>query len=430
MPSSLGSVNLAPNLAAAFGDIIPEVFAKEIELKTRELGFTRFRDFVVVKEDLSKNPGDVLHLPKVAELRKAQTLGQSKILAGSGQGISAATLNLTPIEYGDEVQITQYAGLVSPTDLVDMARELLARQALKTENFLIRDLMFGATANVYYAGGVAARASVAADLDKDDVDAVVERLEANEAMKWPGESFMGFVHPFAKTAILNDLVSAAVYQAGLGSQLYAGEIGMYNRVRFIESAYVPQDAFSSAGLTSGGSSGITIADANGYTLYPNLCQAETITFTYTASGDSWSASGSKSGARKAALFATTDDPNDPTKSPAVAKSTSWTDANATTYKVALAVEDEDGVTIGYDVILNAAAMAGAASDDTATLVIIVHTLTSVFGQRHIAFGVIRPVTFLGAEAFDYGRVIGIAWNAFWDSQFLHKNYGYKIQALR
>jgi N4-gp56 family major capsid protein len=430
MPSSVGSVNLAPNIASAFGKIIPEIFAKEIELKTRELGFTRFRDFVVLKEDLSKNPGDQLHLPKVAELRKAQSLGQTKILAGSGQSINTGFLTLQPTEFGDEVQITQYAGLVTPADLVDMARELLARQALKTENFLIRDLMFGSTANKYFAGGVAARTSVSADLDKDDVDAVVERLEANEALKWPGESFMGFVHPFAKTAILNDLVSAAVYQAGLGMQLYAGEIGMYNRVRFIESAYVPQDAYSVAGLASAGTSGITIADSAGYTLYPNLCLAETITFTYTAVGDVWSASGSKSGARKAALFTAGQDPNDPTKTAAVAKATTWTDANATTYDVALAVEDEDGVTIGYDVILDAAAMTGAASDDTATLLIVLHTMSSVFGQRHIAFGVIRPVTFLGAEAFDYGRVLGVAWNAFWNAQFLHKSYGYVIQALR
>jgi len=430
MPSSLGSQNLAPNIAEAFGKLVPEVFSQEIELKTRELGFTRFRDFVVLKEDLQKDPGNSLHIPKVAELRGAQSLGQTKILAGSGQAINTGFLTLTPTEFGDEIQITQYAGLVSPSDLVDMARELLARQALKSENFTVRDVMFGASANRRFAGGVAAKTDVTADLDKDDIDAVVENLENNESLKWAGETFMGFIHPFAKTVILNDVVSAAVYQAAVGGQLYAGEIGMVNRCRFIESSYVPQDAYSAAGLASAGSSGITIADANGYTLAPNLCRAETITFTYTASGDSWAVSGSKSGARKAALFTSTDNPNDATKSPVVAKAASYTDGNATTYKVALAVEDEDGNTIGYDVVLNAGAMTGAASDDTATLLIVVHTLTSIFGQRHLAFGVIKPVTFLGAEAFDYGRIVGIAWNAFWACDFLHKSYGYVMQALR
>lgn len=429
MPTNIGSINLAPNIAAAFGKIVPEIFAKEIELKTRELGFTRFRDFVVLKEDLEKNPGDQLHVPKVAELRKAQSLGQTKILAGSGQGINTGFLTLQPLEYGDEVQITQYAGLVSPQDLVDLSRELLARQALKTENFIIRDLMFG-SGTVKYAGGVADRASVVADLAKTDIDGVVEDLEAAEALKWPGECYVGFIHPFAKTSIINDVVAASVYQAAVGGQLYAGEIGMYNRTRFIESAYVPQDAFSVSGLTSAGTSGITIADSAGYTLFPNLCKAETITFTFTASTDSWSATGSVSGARKAALFGASLDPTDPTKSPTVAAASTWTDANATTYKVALAVLDEDGNTLGYDVILNAGAMSGAASDDTATLVIVVHTQTCIFGQRHVAFGVIRPVTFLGAESFDYGRVLGVAWNAFWDAKFLHKAYGRVIQALR
>jgi N4-gp56 family major capsid protein len=430
VPTNLANQFDSPNPLAAFSaaKLVPEIFSKEIELKTQELGFTRFREFLVVKEDFSKNPGDRLYVPKIADLRSAQNLTQSSVLRGSGQDIAGAYVTLTPSEVGDEIQLTQYANLTASVDIVDLAKELLARQALKTENFKIRDLMFGATANRRFAAGVAAQANVAADLDSDDIDYCVERLEKNEALKWPGETYVGFIHPYAKTDIIQDLVSAQSYQAAIGGQLYAGEIGMYNRTRFIETAYCPMKAYSAAGITAA-TGGATVVQATYYTLYANYCEPEVLTLTYHATGDKWSFAGSKSGARTCAFFTSGQDPNDPTHKPISYAQAFATDANIAAYDIALEVKDEDGVLLGYDVVILLGAVTGASSDGTATLTIVQHTQTSLFGQRHICWGVIRPVTPLGVESFDYGRVKGLAWNAFWDAQFLHKNYGYVIQAL-
>lgn len=430
MPSALNDQFDAPNLQAAFSaaKLVPEVFSKEIELKTQELGYTRFRDFVVLKEDLGKQPGDRLHVPKIADLRVAQSLDQTKVLRGSGQSIQGSYVTLTPTEVGDEVQITEYANLTSQTELVSLVKELLARQALRTENYKVRDLMFGASANRRFAAGAAAQASVSADLDSDDIDYVVERLEKQEALKWPGETFVSFIHPYAKTDIIGDLIGTAAYQSGLGGQLYKGEIGMYNRTRFIETAHAPMKAYSAAGIT-GATAGVTVSDSTGYTLSANFCEAETTTFTYTASGDIWAISGSVSGARTIATFVSGEDPNDPTKSAVTSGASTVTDTLMASHDVALEVKDEDGNVLGYDIILDAAAISGAASDGVCTLLVVQHTQTAIFGQRHIAWGVIRNVTMLGVESFDYGRVQGLAWNAFWDAQFLHVNYGYVIEAL-
>jgi N4-gp56 family major capsid protein len=430
MPSSLANQFDAPNLQAAFSaaKLVPEIFSKEIELKTLELGYTRFRDFVVVKEELGKNPGDRVHIPKIGDLRKAQALDQSKVLRGSGQSIQGAYVTLTPTEHGDELQMTEYSNLTSQTELDNLMKELLARQALKTENFKIRDVMFGATANRRFANGVSAQASVAADLDSVDIDFVVERLEKNEAMKWPGEAYVSFIHPYGKTDIVQDLVGTNAYALAVGGALYKGEVGLYNRTRFVESAYVPMKAYSSVGIT-GATGGVVVASASGYTLEATLCEGEVVTLTYTASGDSWAFSGSVSGTRTAALFTAGEDPNDPTKKPVQSGLATVTDTQFTTYDIALEVKDEDGLLLGYDVVFDAAAVSGAASDGVATLTIILHTQTAIFGMRHICWGIIRNVNMLGMEMWDYGRVKGIAWNAFWDCKFLFKNYGYVIEAL-
>jgi hypothetical protein len=174
---------------------------------------------------------------------------------------------------------------------------------------------------------------------------------------------------------------------------------------------------------------VTVSDSTGYTLAPNHCEPETTTFTYVADGDVWSVSGSVSGARTIATFTTGQDPADPTKTPVTSGASTVTDTLMASYDVALEVKDEDGNVLGYDIVLDAAAISGAASDGVCTLLVKQHTQTALFGQRHIAWGVIRNITMLGVESWDYGRVQGVAWNAFWDAQFLHKNYGYVIEAL-
>lgn len=406
-----------PNTKASVQALVPSIISQEVEFKSTENGFRQFRQFCVVKEDFSKNPGDVLSIPKIDDLAPAQNLSEGSTLRGSGKKLSLGSVTITPTEKGDEVQYTEYSKITSQTELQDIVVELLARQSAKKENLDIRDVMFNAPR--IRLQGAAADATSVGKLSYTDVDFVVEELETAEAAKFGNggnEHFVGFIHPYGRTALIDALRSTSDYASAVPG-LYAGEIGQYNRVRFIESAYCPFRAYVvGAPEVKGLTAAASVTDL--LILSDDYCASEVFTIT-AASATELQIAGSASGKHKVFVGAAEKDTF------TVADLAAGEVVVAGTGATAEKRRETSPLTIGAGAIT-----AIAAKGDTLVFTTQRNILTKIMGARHIAYGAIKPVTMLGAEAFDYGRVIGVAWNAFYDAVVLNDDYGWVIESKR
>lgn len=406
-----------PTKKAQVQALVPTIISQEVEFKAQESGFRQFRQFCVVKEDFTKQPGDTLNIPKIDDLAPAQDLTENSTLRGSGKKLSVGSVSIVPTEKGDEVQYTEYSKLTSQAELQDIVVELLARQSAKKENLDIRDVMFTAP-RVRYQGGAATPAE-AGKLSYTDIDYVVEELETAEAAKFGAggdEHYVGFLHPYARTALIDALRSTSDY-ANAVPGLYAGEIGMYNRVRFIETAYCPFRGYVKGSATA---TGLTAASNVEAKLLPADDYAVSETWTIKAtSATKLTIAGSVSGEHTVFVNGTEAD--------------DWTLSDFGTYDVIVAGSGatvEDRIAHSPLKIKAGAITAIAAADNTLVFEVQRNICTKIMGDRHIAYGSIKPVTMLGAEAFDYGRVIGVAWNAFYDAVVLNDDYGWVIESKR
>jgi N4-gp56 family major capsid protein len=72
----------------------------------------------------------------------------------------------------------------------------------------------------------------------------VETLETNNTPKWGGDHYVSFIHPHQARALRddNDWVNAALYSGS--TQIYTGEIGRYEDVRFVSTTVMPNGANS------------------------------------------------------------------------------------------------------------------------------------------------------------------------------------------
>lgn len=388
---------MASNTSVNLAGLIPEIIAQEIELTAQEAGYRRFRDFVVVKEDLTKRPGDTLKVPKVGRLRRAQNLTEASTLEGSGSQLVVDAITLLPTERGDELQITEYSAITSQAELQSLIVDLIADQSSKEENLTIRDEM-NTTPNTRFANGVTSSAAVAAGLSSGDVDFVVDTLETNQAAKY-GDSFIGFIHPYAKGTLRQNLATVDQYRDTVPI-IYQGEVGMYNRTRFIETSYCPVDNFVKSVLVTSGagtfnSAFVTLADE--HFVAPGVY---TLTFS------------------SATAFTVTD--------PSLNALGAGTVGAGFTY----VYTDLEGIATNAIVIAAAAFGGTFAATDTIAITIQQNLVTFILAQRCIAWGSLKRPTMLGAREFDYGRRLGVAWNGFWDVELLNQAYLWRMVTKR
>ena len=97
--------------------------------------------------------------------------------------------------------------------------------------------------NVVYAGGRSARTQITAQdiLDTNTLRAVMEILDTNNTPRW-GEYIVGFIHPHCKTSLVKDDDWQTAHQYQGIEALYKGEIGMWEGIRFVISAVMPNGA--------------------------------------------------------------------------------------------------------------------------------------------------------------------------------------------
>jgi hypothetical protein len=181
------------------------------------------------------------------------------------EGLTIGYEEFSAGQAGRVVQLTDVAMLQSPFDLLSVAADRIARNAMATADKYVAETL-SAGAVVDYAGDASSRATLYPGdiLTGAQVKLEVAKLKADSIPTFGDGTYRAIVHPGAIYDLQSDTsvggwVDAARYA---GSEaLFSGEVGRYAGVRFIESPNAAVfEAVDGPALTTAGNAAIASTD--------------------------------------------------------------------------------------------------------------------------------------------------------------------------
>ena len=178
------------------------------------------------------------------------------------QALTISSEFFTATQYGSTVAISDLANIDSPHDLVSIAAERIAYQAVRSMDQLVRDnlhsnaltsAVFAATGSATLTqGGLNSSVVAAGVLNGRMVKEIVARLKGSNVPQFADGTYRAIIHPSQEFDLISDTavngwIEARKYTDPSG--ILTGEIGQFAGVRFIVSsdAKVYQTAGASAG---------------------------------------------------------------------------------------------------------------------------------------------------------------------------------------
>lgn len=208
---------------------------------------------------------------KTIQFRKYNPLGKlttpmAEGVTPTGQTMSATTVNATVSQYGGYVEFTDMLLMTAVDNNLCAATKLLGSQAGRTLDTITREVLAGGTNVQYGEGNVSARHMLAGGLSTGknnylSVEAVrraVRFLKKQNAEKINGY-YIGIIHPDCAYDLMSDENWRFPHQYASPDEIFNGEIGKIEGVRFIETTEAK--IFSAPNLTST-SRNLTLADSN------------------------------------------------------------------------------------------------------------------------------------------------------------------------
>ena len=159
--------------------------------------------------------------------------------------MNVSTVTAEVKQYGGWVPITDTLQLTAIDNNILQATKIIASQAGRTLDTIVRDVLAGGT-NVIYApkigeGGaetpVTSRATLDAtcQLTSDLIARAATQLKAMNADPI-GTSFVGIIHPYVTYELRRDPDWIDVHKYAQPDEIYNGEIGTLHGVRFVETS--------------------------------------------------------------------------------------------------------------------------------------------------------------------------------------------------
>ena len=189
------------------------------------------------------NGGKNIEFRKYDSLPKATT-PLTEGVTPDGQTMNVSTVTAEVRQYGGWVPITDTLQLTAIDNNIVQATKIIASQAGRTLDTIVRDVLAGGT-NVIYApkigeGGaetaVTSRATLDAtcQLTSDLIARAATQLKAMNADPI-GTSFVGIIHPCVAYDLRRDPDWIDVHKYAQPDEIYNGEIGTLHGVRFVET---------------------------------------------------------------------------------------------------------------------------------------------------------------------------------------------------
>ena len=190
------------------------------------------------------NGGKTIEFRKYDSLPKATT-ALTEGVTPDGQALNVTTITAEVKQYGGWTPITDVLQMTAIDNNIVQATKILASQAGRTIDTVVRDVLAGGT-NVIYApkigeGGaetaVTSRATLDAtcQLTSDLIARAATQLKAMNADPI-GESFVGIIHPYVAYDLRRDPDWIDVHKYSRPDEIFNGEIGKLHGVRFVETS--------------------------------------------------------------------------------------------------------------------------------------------------------------------------------------------------
>ena len=227
------------------------VYSKEIEFKAMPI--MRFLQFAKQKFELGTQPGLTIQMMTYNNLKKGGALAEGVRI--ETQAMSSSMKSITVGERANAIAVTELALRTSFTDCMADATTLLGRDMAIVLDCELRDCAIAGdtgTGKIYgrvnsAAAKIVARASItlASPLSVATIKDAVEILATTNTPKWEGSFYICFVHPHQSRTLRDDPAWLEASKYGAPDQLFTGEIGRIDDVRFIETTLMPNGACAS-----------------------------------------------------------------------------------------------------------------------------------------------------------------------------------------
>ena len=197
------------------------------------------------------------------------TTALSEGLPPVDQALTISSEYFTATQYGATVAISDLANIDSPHDLISIAAERVAYQAVRSMDQLVRDAIhtgantdttatggtavWGATASATLTANAANSAvAVAGVLNGRMVKEIVARLKGANVPQFADGTYRAIIHPSQEFDLISDTavngwIEARKYTDPSG--ILTGEIGQFAGVRFIVSS--DAKVYTTAGASAG-----------------------------------------------------------------------------------------------------------------------------------------------------------------------------------
>jgi N4-gp56 family major capsid protein len=224
------------------------VYSKEIEFKAMPI--MRFLQFAKQKTELGTQPGLTISMMTYNNLKRGGKLQEGKRL--QTQALSSNMKQITVGERGNAIAVSELALKSSFTDIMDDAATLLGRDVAITLDLELRDTVLAGVTNTIYGreGKSSPKISARTEIKESNVLSVasikdaIEILATSNAPKFEGNYYIQFVHPHQSRELRDDSAWIEASKYGAPEQLFTGEIGRIDDVRFIETTLMTNGAVS------------------------------------------------------------------------------------------------------------------------------------------------------------------------------------------
>lgn len=213
------------------------VYSKDIEFKA--LPIMRFFQFATVKTELGKTPGLTIQMLTYDNLKLGGKLVEGTKM--TTQALSSSMKSITVEEKGNAVAVSELLLQSSFDDIMASATTLLGRDYALVLDCELRDTALAGTNVIYASKSTGEKVTERTGLDAtctfkvSTVKDAVEILATNNAPKYNGANWICFVHPHQSRNLRDDSAWIEASKYGKPDQLFTGEIGMIDDVKFIET---------------------------------------------------------------------------------------------------------------------------------------------------------------------------------------------------
>ena len=241
--------------AATIPNEILTVYAREAILQAQPMFI--FKNFVEHKEQLGVEPGNTIRFLIMNNIAKGGRL-PDEMTPVPRQTMTSSTVELRVYEFANSIQFTRFAATSSYRDLLEDAALQLGRDYALVIDEYLRDIYL-ATANVQWATGKTMDSQIAAGgvfntAEIKDAVETLKTLNIPPVYRNGQGDYICAAHPHQLRTLRDDVFWREARQYVNPADMYAGEVGRYEGVVFIETTQMP--------ITPGvGSGGIDIYSA-------------------------------------------------------------------------------------------------------------------------------------------------------------------------